>query len=340
MAKNIKKNVKIGASFFGMCLLFGCGTAPFPAENRTPAVSPAEETAGGPVTVKQTAALSVPPAGAESGQAAAGPVEQTAAPPAPVPSAPVAAVPAYVRDTARFTEARRELEKFTKSDLRRDYASGAVFANFREITLGDIPPRVLYRGSHPALPGDARFPYAQQLAENARVVTVLNLVDTEDEIALRAENIPWYQNFINKNNITGLALPNDFTAPGFFAGLKTALSFMAARNPPYLIHGTDGGDCTGFTAALLEALMGASAKEITADYMASYLNLYNIPADGNSYRIIAWLAEDVLLKICDGKSPRRCDLRKEAERLILEEIGLGRNELELLKRKLSGSYNR
>jgi protein tyrosine/serine phosphatase len=317
----ITKSGTIGFfSFFCLCLLFGCGTTSFPVETRTPAVPLAEEAAISPALA------------AETGQTTAGPTitaGQTADPPA--------SDQGYVRDMTRFREARREAEKFAKSDSRQDYVSGAVFANFREINLGGIPRRVLYRGSHPALPGDARFPYAQQLAENARVATVLNLADTEDEIALRAENIPWYQNFINKNNIAALALPSDFTAPGFFAGLKTALSFMAARNPPYLIHGIDGRDRTGFTAALLEALMGASAEEITADYMTSYTNLYNIPVDGNSYRIIAYLAEDVLLKICDGKAPQRCDLQREAERLILKEIGLDRNELELLKLKLSGS---
>jgi hypothetical protein len=334
---SVKRNTGIFA-FVCVCLILGCGTAPLPVENRNPAVSPAEEAAARPVLpADETAA----PA-AETGQAAAPtapaatPVvagQTTVIPPAPAPAAPAG----YVRDAARFDAARREAGKFVKSNSRQDYVSGAVFANFREIELGGIPPRTLYRGSHPAFPGDARFPYAQQLAENARVVTVLNLADTEGEIARRAENIPWYQNFINKNNIAALALPNDFTAPGFFAGLKTALSFMAARNPPYLIHDIDGGERTGFTAALLESLMGASVEEIAADYMASYTNLYKIPADGDSYRIIAWFAEDILLKICNGKDPRRCDLRREAERFILEELGLGRDEFDLLKQKLSGS---
>ncbi|MDR2784661.1 MAG: tyrosine-protein phosphatase [Treponema sp.] len=297
---SIKKNIGIFL-FFGGCLFFGCGTAPVPAENRN-LTGEAAAPAAGQITAE---------------------------------TVPAAVSAGYARDTVLFEEARREVEKFTKSDLRQDYASGAVFANFREITLGDIPPRRLYRGSHPALPGNARFPYAQQLAENARVVTVLNLSDTEGGIALSAENIPWYQYFINKNNIAAMAMPNDFTAPGFFIGLKTALSFMAARNPPYLIHGIEGRERTGFVAALLEALMGASAEEITADYMTSYTNLYKIPVDGDSYRIIVWLARDVLLWICGGKAPERCDLRKEAERRILEEIGLGRDELELLKRKLS-----
>jgi hypothetical protein len=291
-------------SFLGVFLFWGCVAAPSPAENRNSAVPPPGETA---VSFGEEAA--VPAGGVSAG---------------------------YVRNTARFEAARREAEKFAKSESRQDYVSGAAFANFREITLGRIAPRRLYRGSHPALPGNARFPYAQQLAENARVVTVLNLSDTEGETALRAENIPWYQNFITKNNIIALAMPGDFNAPGFFDGLKAALSFMAARDPPYLIHDVEGRDRTGFAAALLEALMGASAEEISADYMASYVNLYKIPADSDSYRVIAYFAEDALLKICGGKAPERCDLEGEAERCILEEIGLGRDELESLKRKLSG----
>jgi hypothetical protein len=293
--------------FFCICLLLGCGTASASAAD-TPMASPALEEA-----------------------VSAEPVSTAAEP------SPAVVSPGYVRDAARFEEARREAEKLKASDSRQDYASSAVFANFREIRFGVIPSRTLYRGSHPALPGNARFPYAQQLAENARVATVLNLADTEEEIAVRAEGIPWYQNFITKNNIIALAMSGDFTVPEFSAKLKSALSFMAARNPPYLIHGIEGKDRTGFTTALLEALMGASAQEIIDDFLTSYVNLYKIPADGDSYRIIAYLAGDLLLMICDGKEAGQVNLQAAAERYILEKIGLGRGELDSLKQKLSGS---
>jgi hypothetical protein len=249
-----------------------------------------------------------------------------------------AVLPAYTRDAARFEEARREAAKLKASDSRQDYASNAVFANFREIKLGAIASRRLYRGSHPALPDSARFPYAQQLAENARVATILNLADTEEEIVLRAEDIPWYQNFITKNTIIALAMNGDFTAPESSAKLRSALSFMAARNPPYLIHSIEGKDRTGFIAALLEALMGATAQEIQDDFLASYVNLYKIPANGDSYRIISYLVEDMILTISDGKAPDQVNLQHEAERYILEKLGLSRNELDTLKQKLVSVY--
>jgi hypothetical protein len=296
--QNIKRVGDIAVlMLFGTFLLSSCGTALSSVKN--PVVSSADEAA--------------------------------AAEPAP------AAVSGYVRDAARFEEARREAAKFTASDSRQDYASSAVFANFREIRLGAIPSKRLYRGSHPALPDNTRFPYAQQLAENAKVATVLNLVDTEEEIALRAEEIPWYQNFINKNTIIALDMGSDFTAPEFPAKLKSALSFMAARNPPYLIHGIEGRERTGFAAALLEALMGATAQEIIDDFLASYVNLYKISPAGDSYRIIAYLAEDMLLMISDGKAPDQTDLQQAAEHYILEKIGLGRDELDMLKHKLAGN---
>jgi hypothetical protein len=293
---SIKKGVFFVALvvFFG-CPLFGCETGPSSAAD-PPMVSPVEE---------ETA------------------VEPRAA-----------VLPAYVRDMARFEEARQEAAKLKASDLRQDYASSAVFANFREIKLGAIASRRLYRGSHPALPGSARFPYAQQLAENARVATVLNLADTEEEIVLRAEDIPWYQNFITKNTIIALAMNGDFTAPESSAKLRSALSFMAARNPPYLIHGIEGKDRTGFIVVLLEALMGATAQEISDDFLVSYVNLYKIPVNGDSYRIIAYLVEDMILTISDGKEADQVNLQDEAERYILEKLGLGRDELDTLRQKL------
>lgn len=243
----------------------------------------------------------------------------------------------YIRDTVRFEAGVREAAKLVKSDSRQDYPSGAAFANFREIKMGAIPGRVLYRGSHPAQPGNPRFPYAQQLAENARVATVLNLSDTPKQIALYGEDIPWYQNFINRNTIIPLVMGADYTQREFEIKLKEGLLFMASHNPPYLIHGIEGRERTGFFVALLEALMGASSGEIKADYMLSYVNLYKIFPEEERYAVISYLAEDILQKIRGDKDPAHRDLQKDAERYILENIGLSQGELEALKRKLTGA---
>jgi hypothetical protein len=267
---------------------------------------------------------------------AIGPFVPAAGPAAGETSSPIAPS-VYVRDSGRWEAAVRETAALVKSESRQDYASGGAFANFREITLGDIPARLLYRGSHPALPGNSRFPYAQQLAENARVATVINLADTPEQLASNAENIPWYQNFINRNTILSLAMNSDYTAPEFEARLKSALVFMADHNQPYLIHGIEGRERTGFLAAVIEALMGASAEEIKTDYMLSYVNLYKIAPEAEAYRTISYFAEDMLLRITEGKPPASTDLRVEAERYLINRIGLGRDALDSLKGRLSRS---
>jgi hypothetical protein len=282
--------------------LSGCASLPVPPP--APASQPQEETA--PLASRETALRPAP--------------RETALPePAP---------------RATLEQARLEASKLAKSDSPRDYASPAAFANFREIRLGAIPARRLYRSSHPAQPGNPRFPYAQQLAENAHVRAVVNLVDSEARIAVYAGNIPWYQNFINRNTIAALEMGVDYTDPAFEAKLKTALLFIASRGGPYLIHGNEGRDRTGFFAALLEALMGASPEEIKEDYMASYENYYHLSPESEEYRIISVIAEDILLTITGRRPPESVNLPDAAEEYLVLRLGLAPEEIAALKERL------
>jgi protein tyrosine/serine phosphatase len=130
----------------------------------------------------------------------------------------------------------------------------------------------------------------------------------------------------------------DYTQREFEKKLQDGLLFMSSHNPPYLIHGIEGRERTGFFVALLEALMGASAEEIKADYMLSYVNMYKISPEEERYAVISYLAEDILQKISGGKDPSHTDLQKDAERYILENIGISQDELEALKQKLAGAH--
>jgi len=168
-----------------------------------------------------------------------------------------------------------EIRNLTRTNNRADYASDAVFANFRDAKAGGIPANVLFRSCQPAL-GDERAPYAARLAEQARITTVINLSDTPAELATRAAAVPWYQTFVTRNNIVALGMGVDYKAPDFAAKLKTGLEFMLAHNAPYLVHCNEGKDRAGITVALLQALMGASPDDIVADYMISYANYYGV----------------------------------------------------------------
>lgn len=79
-----------------------------------------------------------------------------------------------------------------------------------------------------------------------------------------------------------------------------AMRAIIANDGPFLIHCTEGKDRTGFVCALLEALCGASIKEITKDYMKTYSNYYGIDqkSDKETYdSVIEVIFEDILCTI-------------------------------------------
>ena len=53
------------------------------------------------------------------------------------------------------------------------------------------------------------------------------------------------------------------------------------------MHCNEGKDRAGFTCAVLEALMGATPEEITADYMVTYYNYYGVQPGTEQYDVIA-----------------------------------------------------
>jgi hypothetical protein len=227
-----------------------------------------------------------------------------------------------------------EVRRLTRSENRSDYSSDAVFANFREVKMGGIPGGLLYRSCHPAL-GDARAPYAAGLAEQAGINTVINLADTPEELVQHAALVPWYGSLAAQGNIIPLGMGVDFSSPGFIAKLKDGLVFMANHKGPYLIHCNEGKDRAGFTAALLESLMGAGLGDITADYMESYVNYYGFVRGEERYRLVSQIIADLLTEMNSGKPVNDGNLQKAAE-AYLSRAGLSAAEINALKAKLSG----
>jgi hypothetical protein len=226
-----------------------------------------------------------------------------------------------------------EVRRLTRSEKRKDYSSDEVFANFREVKMGAIPGGLLYRSCHPAL-GDARAPYAARLAEKAGINTIINLADTPEELAQHAADIPWYEGFIARENIIPLGMGVDFSSLDFIAKLKAGLVFMANHDGPYLIHCNEGKDRSGFTSALLEALMGAKLEEITADYMESYVNYFGFVRDEERYRLVSQIILDLLAEMNGGQPVNDGNLQKAAE-TYLAGAGLSTAEINALKAKLS-----
>lgn len=178
------------------------------------------------------------------------------------------------------------MHQLVRSENREDYPdlNDMEYANFRVIATTGMGEGKLYRSSSPVNPEINRNREADAAAADAGVRTFINLADNE-------ETMKAYEGFADSyyagQNIIGLNLGVDFAADEFKAGLAEGFRFIAANEAPYLVHCNEGKDRAGFTAAVLEALMGASAEEITADYMVTYYNYYGVQPGTEQYDVIA-----------------------------------------------------
>ena len=178
------------------------------------------------------------------------------------------------------------MHQLSRSEERASYPdlTDEQFANFRAVTTAGMGEGRLYRSSSPVNPEINRNKEADAAAAQAGVKTIVNLADNEE--TMRA-----YEGFADSyyagQNVICLNLGVDFSADEFKAGLAEGLRFIAKNEGPYLVHCTEGKDRAGFTSAVLEALMGATAEEITADYMVTYYNYYGVQPGTEQYDVIA-----------------------------------------------------
>ncbi len=225
------------------------------------------------------------------------------------------------------------IRQLVRSENREDYPelSDAEYANFRAVTTTGIGEGKLYRSSSPVNPEINRSHEADAAAREAGVRTFINLADSEE--VMRA-----YEGFADSyyasQNIIALNLGVDFSADDFKAGLANGLRFIAANEAPYLIHCTEGKDRAGFVCAVLECLMGASADEVTADYMVTYYNYYAVKPDGDRYNaIVNSNIKKTLARAFGVEDIAGADLAAEAENYLLG-IGVSAEDLAKIKENL------
>jgi len=150
------------------------------------------------------------------------------------------------------------------------------FANFREVRTTGMGANKLYRSSSPIDKSIGRNLYADSLAKEAGIATFINLTDTE----IYAKS---YQSFdssyYSSQDAVFLSVPVKFYSTPFKEGLVKGFRYMIEHEAPYLVHCTYGMDRTGFTIAVLEALMGATPEEIQADYVQTFINYFTVIDD-------------------------------------------------------------
>ena len=237
------------------------------------------------------------------------------------------------------------IHQLSRTNDRNDYSSDAVFANFREIKGGNLGSYALYRSSSPVNNEIGRAKYADKLAEESKINTVMNLADSSDVVEgyFKEEGFasPYYKSLYENGQVIALNMGVSFKTREFQAALVEGLTFLSKSEGPYLIHCNEGKDRAGFTSALLSALMGLSYDEIAADYMTSYENYYHVDKGTEQYEAVKRSNIDSMLSFIAGVEADNLssvDLSVKAEEFLLA-IGMEKANIDTLKSKLSKDYN-
>jgi len=229
------------------------------------------------------------------------------------------------------------LNALVYSDERADFASDAVFANFRPVVEGK-----LYRSASPINNKTNRAHYADSLIRQAGVQAVMNMSDSPEDIAayIAAEDFasPCYRDLFDAGKVFALKMAIDFTSEDFAAGIAEGFSFLAGQEPPYLVHCLEGKDRTGFAIMMLEALMDWNEAQIVTDYMKTYDNYYGIVSGTDKYDMI--VENNIREMLCTvagleaGSSLAETDLKAAAETYLLHH-GMDEEALKQLEVKLA-----
>ena len=243
--------------------------------------------------------------------------------------------PSYSAQQSR-AEAKRIYREFKKklSNDRNAYPNltDEDFANFREVKTTGISRGKLYRSSSPINDWGKRNLIADSLSEENGIRTFINLVDTDKQMkSYKGFSGTYY----SKHTAIALNLNLKFMSKDFQKKFAQGVKFIARTEPPYLIHCNLGKDRTGLFCAVIEALMGASFNEISADYMTSFYNYFGVKPDTNNYNfVINNEIRPFLASMLGVKNLDEVNLPAAAERYLLR-IGVTAEEIMNVRAKLS-----
>ena len=221
-------------------------------------------------------------------------------------------------------------------------SSPAVYGNFRNVRSGKIGMDTLYRSQHPAN-GSFRSKFANELAQEYHIRTVLNLSDSDSSLNAyfrknKISSTYYYRTLYNNGKVYTANLSQKHTSSSYRKKVANGLKFLAKNKGPYLIHCEVGRDRTGFVILLLECLMGSSYDAMLSDYAISYVNVNHYSQEKARQKAISCLNEEFSYLTGKKKSTnwRQVDLAQHAMNYMIKG-GMTYAEISALRKNLGRS---
>ena len=211
----------------------------------------------------------------------------------------------------------------------------AQAVNFREVCMGSIAPKILYRSSHP-IKNNEQEKTISGLAAKAKIAAVINLCDTDSAIADKVLHSKWYSECLKNDQVIALGMDFDLNSEAFRQKLKTGLHFILRTEGPWLIHCYAGVDRTGFVCMILESFMGAPLDYVISDYLKSVYSAFESSIFEEVDRENSMVAMKFLSTMSESEKINGKNLQSIAEKYLHGHIGLSTTEMESLRNKLAG----
>ena len=248
---------------------------------------------------------------------------------------------AFVGETVTITMKKQHgyittysVRLLSRSDDRADFESDDVFANFRNVPFKDGEASHLYRSTNP-LETDVRAPYAEKLLEDNKITAVINLSDSEEKF-LSLENVPvYYKSIYDKGNVIFLDMGSSFDSEDAPEKLHALFKFIAEHpGETFLVHGKEGKTRTGYTVAIIQAILGIGNAQIEAEYMQSFQNYYKVKKGTPQYDELVKTVSYMFAGLNNGKEPGKKPLKPIVESYMKDTLKLTKEEIEAVEKNV------
>lgn len=218
-----------------------------------------------------------------------------------------------------------------------DYNDEVKFANFREVTNGNIKPGRLYRSASVIDDSANRVKCTSKLAIENEIRTILNVIDKQEDYEKSLSNLTGDSKTLIENvKVINAPISNDYQSEKNNKKIVEGLTELIDSDCPILIHCLEGKDRTGYELAIIEALCNATYEEIVDDYMLTYDNYYGVNKDSDieKYNYIKQSNIDAMLKFITGTNDLNEVNYQEAATIFLINNGMSEENINALINKL------